>query len=266
MRLPIGLAPLLSLLLALPASAAAADKEESADLNTPQEISAAIFTLKVHQELEKTRLDRFLDEYEAAQRRRVELSDRISLLYERLGTAIRRGSTPPEEDDEESLTLQIESAQRAEELTRQTLRRLQEQIADSRERIRFIQDRLSKLHRPAAEEPEGISGTWDITYLPSNDKAVFVLRQSTALIEGEYQQEGGYRGSLQGTFINGKLLLHRIDSKLGAVSDLEGQLSTDLKSIKGTWLSRIIGDGTPVNGAWSGKKRETRKKGDGTAP
>ena len=66
--------------------------------------------------------------------------------------------------------------------------------------------------------------------------------------------------------INGKLVLHRIDSKLGAVSDLEGQLSTDQKSIKGTWLSRIIGDGTPVNGAWTGKKREKRKKGEGTAP
>ena len=256
----------LALLLALPASARAADKDESAELDTPQEASAAIFTLKVHQDLEKTRMERSLDQYESASKRRRELSERISLLYERLGTAIRRGSTPPEEDDEESLALQIESAQRAEELTRQTLRRLQEQIADSRERIRFIQERLAKLHRPAAEEPEGITGTWDVTYLPSNDKAVFVLRQSTALIEGEYQQEGGFRGSLQGTFINGKLVLHRIDSKLGADRDLEGQVSGDLKSIKGTWLSRIIGDGTPVNGAWTGKKRETRKKGEGTTP
>ena len=266
MRHPSLALSVLALLLALPASAFAAERDEASDLDSPQETAAAIYTLKVHQDLEKARLDRKLDEYEAALKRREELSDRITLLYERLGTAIRRGSTPPEEDDEESLALQIESAQRAEELTRQTLRRLQEQIADSRERIRFIQDRLSKLHRPAAEEPEGITGTWDITYLPSNDKAVFILRQSTALIEGEYQQEGGFRGSLQGTLINGKLVLHRIDSKLGAVSDLEGQLSTDLKSIKGTWLSRIIGDGSPVNGAWSGKKRETRKKGDGTAP
>ena len=266
MRLPIGAGPVLVLLLALSASTPPAEKEEADDLDSPQEISAAIFTLKVQQELEKSRLDRNLADYDVAQKRRVELSDRVSLLYERLGTAIRRGSTPPEEDDEESLTLQIESAQRAEELTRQTMRRLQEQIADSRERIRFIQERLSKLHRPAAEEPEGITGTWDITYLPSNDKAVFILRQSTALIEGEYQQVGGFKGSLQGTFINGKLVLHRIDSKLGAVSDLEGQVSADLKSIKGTWLSRIIGDGTPVNGAWTGKRRETRKKGDGTAP
>jgi hypothetical protein len=266
LKVPGGAVAILALLLAGSASASAAEKEEPAELDSSQEISAAIFTLRVQQDLEKARLDRNLDEYEAALKRRGELSDRISLLYERLGTAIRRGSTPPEEDDEESLALQIESAQRADELTRETLRRLRERIADSRDSIRFIQDRLAKLHRPAAEEPEGITGTWDVTYLPSNDKAVFILRQSTALVEGEYQQEGGYRGSLQGTLINGKLVLHRIDSKLGAVFDLEGQLSSDQKSLKGTWQSRIIGDGSPVNGAWSGKKRDTRKKGDGTAP
>src|SRR5262249_15343499 len=111
-----------------------------------------------------------------------------------------------------------------------------------------------------------ISGTWDITYLPANDKAIFTLRQSTAIVEGEYQQEGGYRGSLQGTLINGKLVLHRIDSKLGAVSDLEGQVSSDQKSIKGTWMSRVIGDGTPTNGSWTGKRREPRKKSEGAAP
>ena len=143
---------------------------------------------------------------------------------------------------------------------------MREEIADSRERIRFIQDRLSTIHRLPAEEPEGLSGTWDITYLPGNDKAVFILRQSTAIVEGEYQQEGGFKGSLQGTLINGKLVLHRIDSKLGAVSDLEGQVSADSRSLKGTWLSRIIGDGSPVNGAWTGRKRESRKKSEGNTP
>jgi hypothetical protein len=243
-----------------------AEKEENPDLDSPQSTSAAIYTLKVHQDLEKARLDRFLEEYDEAQQRRIELRDRISLLYEKLGTAVRRGSTPPDEDREESLALQIESAERAEDLTRQALRRLREEIADSRERIRFIQDRLSTLHRAPPEEPEGITGTWDITYLPSNEKAVFTLRQSTAIVEGEYQQEGGYRGSLQGTLINGKLLLHRIDSRLGEVSDLEGQVSADQKSVKGTWLNRVIGDGSPVTGAWTARKRETRKKGEGTSP
>ena len=255
-----------AILLSLIGWVAAAGKDETTDLDTPQDAAAAIYTLKVHQDLEKARLNRSLDEYESTQRRREELRDRISLLYERLGAAIQRGSTPLEEDDEESLALQIESAERAEDLTRQSLRRLREQIDDSRERIRFIQERLSTLHRIPAEEPEGLTGTWDITYLPGNDKAVFVLRQSTAFVEGEYQQEGGFRGSLQGTLINGKLVLHRIDSKLGAVMDLEGQVSSELKSIKGTWLSRIIGDGSPVNGAWSGKKRETRRKGEGASP
>ena len=255
---------LLALLPAFPLWAA--DRDDAVDLESPQESSAAIYTLKVHLDFEKARLDRSLQEYESARLRREELSHRISALYERLGAAIRRGSTPPEEDDEDSLALQIEAAERAEDLTRQSLRDLQARIDDCRERIRFFSERLSKLRKPAPEEPEGISGTWDVTYLPSNDKAVFVLRQSTALVEGDYQQEGGFRGSLQGTLINGKLILHRIDSKLGAVSDLEGQVSQDMKTIKGTWLSRMINDGSPANGAFSGKKRETRKRNEGSTP
>lgn len=255
---------LLALLPAFPLWAA--DRDDSVDLESPQESSAAIYTLKVHLDFEKARLDRSLQEYEAARLRREELSSRISVLYERLGAAIRRGSTPPEEDDEDSLALQIESAERAEELTRQSLRDLHARIDDCRERIRFVSDRMSKLRKPAAEEPEGVTGTWDVTYLPSNDKAIFVLRQSTALVEGDYQQEGGYRGSLQGTLINSKLTLHRIDSKLGAIADLEGQVSSDMKSIKGTWLSRMINDGSPASGAFSAKKRDTRKKGEGSAP
>ncbi|HEV8375916.1 MAG TPA: hypothetical protein VGR38_06725, partial [Candidatus Polarisedimenticolia bacterium] len=109
-------------------------------------------------------------------------------------------------------------------------------------------------------------GVWDIVYLPSNDKAVFTLRQTGVIVEGEYQHEGGYRGSLQGTLINNKLVLHRIDSKLGAISDLEGQVTSDLKSVKGSWMTRIIADGAPVTGSWSGKKREPRKRADGSAP
>jgi len=265
-RLPGRWTPVLLLVSVLGGRMLAAEKEENADREGLRDASAAIFTLKVHIDLEKARLDRSLGEYQAAEGRRAELQDRISSLYDRLGAALRKGSTSPDEESEESLAMQIESAERAEELTRQEMRRLREQIADSRERIRFIQERLSTLHRSPTEEPEGLSGSWDVVYMPSKDKAVFTLRQSGVIIEGEYQQDGGYRGSLQGTLINNKLVLHRIDSKLGAISDLEGQLSSDLKTVKGSWMSRVIADDSPVTGAWTAAKREPRKKSDGSAP
>jgi len=243
-----------------------AEREEPGDSEAPRDPSAAAYSLKVHLDLEKSRLDRSLAEYSAAEKRREEIRDRLTLLYGKLGTVVLRGSAGEGEDDEASLALQIDSAEREEAATIETLRRVREQIADSRERMRFIQDRLASLQRRPTEEPEGLSGSWDVVYAPSNDRALFSLRQSGAIIEGEYQQDGGYRGSLQGTLINNKLVLHRIDSKLGAIADLEGQVSVDQKSIKGTWLSRLIGDGSDSTGAWTGKKRETRKKPETASP
>ena len=253
--------------VALGSGLLAAEREEPGDPDNPRDAAAAAYSLKVHLDLEKSRLDRSLAEYGAMETRREEIRERLTLLYQKLGTVVRRGSAAGEEDDEESLALQIDAAERQETATTELLRRLREQIADSRERMRFIQDRLATLQKKSpAEEPEGLSGSWDVVYAPSNDRAVFSLRQSGAIIEGEYQQDGGYRGSLQGTLINSKLVLHRIDSKLGAVSDLEGQVSQDQKSIKGTWLSRLIGDGTASTGGWTGKKRDARRKTESAAP
>jgi hypothetical protein len=255
-------------LLTLAAGASAVERDEPGDPDNPRDAAAAAYSLKVHLDLERARLDRSLSEYTATEIRREEIRDRLTLLYQKLGAAVRRGSVAHDgDDDEESLAQQIDSAERQEATTTELMRRLREQIADSRERMRFIQDRLVVLQKKSpAEEPEGLGGSWDVVYAPSNDRAVFSLRQSGAIIEGEYQQDGGFRGSLQGTLINNKLVLHRIDSKLGAVSDLEGQVSLDQKSIKGTWLSRLIGDGTASTGAWTGKKREPRKKPEAASP
>ena len=78
---------------------ASAQKEESPDLEGSQGAAAAIYTLKVHMDLEKARLSRFLEEYQTMELRRDELQARISLLYDNLGSAVRRGSTSPEEED-----------------------------------------------------------------------------------------------------------------------------------------------------------------------
>ena len=103
---------------------------------------------------------------------------------------------------------------------------------------------------------ESLTGSWDITYMPSGDKGVFTLRQSGTLLVGEYVLEGGWRGSLQGTIVSGKVLLHRIDSKLGHSQDLEGTLSTEGRAIRGNWQNFILSGGQPASGNWVAQKRE----------
>ncbi len=268
MTRPLRLVPflLLGLLAAweIPGPRGAQDEPD-----TPEGTAAAIYTLKVDLDLENSRLERRLSAYADVERRREDLRDEISALYVRIGQLVREGEPAGEGEEGESLDSLVDSvlaAEQAETAAREGLRRLTDQIAESRERIQILEERIAGLRRAVPPEPESLSGTWDVTLLPTGDRAVFTLRQSGAIVSGEYQQDGGWKGSLQGTLVNNKLLLHRIDSKLGPSSDLEGIVSSDLRSVKGTWQSRILGDGSVSSGAWTGRKRGTKKKPEGGAP
>jgi len=236
--------------------------------DTPEGTAAAIYTLRVDLDLEKSRLDHRLSDYADVERRREDLRDQISSTYVRIGYLVRQDEPAEDEGESESLDSLVESvmtAEQAEAAAREGLRRLRDQIVESRERIRVLQDRIAGLRRAIPPEPESLSGTWDVTLLPSGDRAVFTLRQAGAIVSGEYQQDGGWKGSLQGTLVNSKLVLHRIDSRLGPSSDLEGMVSSDLRSVKGTWQSRVLNDGSASSGVWTGRKRETKKKPEGGA-
>jgi hypothetical protein len=231
---------------------------------SPEEIGAATYTVKMELDLEKVRLEKDLASYASNEARRQELRDQISVLYVRISGLVRQSGFSEEDADSlEALQAELLSAEQAEEAVRTALRNLRDRISLSREKMRFLGVKLAELRRSVPAEVESMTGTWEVTYLPSGDRGLFTLRQSGTLISGEYQQEGGWKGSLQGTFVNNKLVLHRIDSKLGPATDLEGVVSNDLKSIKGTWQSLVLSDGGPASGAWTGKKRETRKKAEG---
>jgi hypothetical protein len=115
---------------------------------------------------------------------------------------------------------------------------------------------MGRLRRTLPSDNESLTGSWDVSYLPSGDKGAFTLRQSGTLLAGEYALEGGWRGSLQGTIVNGKVLLHRIDSKLGHSQDLEGTLSPEGRTIRGTWQNFILSGGQPATGNWVAQKKE----------
>ena len=103
--------------------------------------------------------------------------------------------------------------------------------------MEILQDRISRLRTTLPSDTESLTGTWNVSYLPSGDSGVFTLRQAGTLVIGEYALEGGWKGSFKGTFVDGKVLLHRIDSKLGRMMEFEGYLSADGKQIRGTWLN-----------------------------
>jgi len=227
------------------------------DLKRPEEQLAAIYSLKVQLEIEQRRLDDALQRYNEQARTREEARGRLARLYDDLDAMVQGRSDADAalmRDREEEIQ-RVE--QQVEVLTQET-RRIRADIKDAHQRIDLLGERIGKLRKTLPSDNESLTGAWDVSYLPSGDKGVFSLRQSGTLLVGEYTLEGGWKGSLQGTFVDGKVLLHRIDSKLGRSSDLEGSIAPDGRTIRGTWQSFILSGGQPTSGQWVARKRQEK--------
>jgi hypothetical protein len=227
------------------------------DLRRPEEQLAAIYSLGVQLEIEQRRLDDALQRYHEHGQARDDRRARLARAYEEIDAMVE-GRV---ESDPAQIAAREEDNQRLEEevsvLVREG-REIRHLMRDAHDRIAILSDRIAGLRKTLPTDTESLTGTWEVTYLPSNDKGIFTLRQSGTLLVGEYTLDGGWKGSLQGTFVNDKLLLHRIDSKLGRSSDLEGTLAPDGRTIRGTWNNYILSGGQPVTGSWVARKRQER--------
>lgn len=227
------------------------------DLKRPEEQLAAIYSLKVQLDIEQRRLDEALQRYGEHVRSRQQARERLERLYGDLDAMVsgQAESEPGRIRQREEEILKAEQEMEGIAHTGHTIRA---EIKDAHTRLEVLSDRIARLRRTLPSDTESLTGTWEVTYLPSGDRGVFTLRQSGTLLVGEYTLEGGWKGSLQGTFVDGKLLLHRIDSKLGRSSDLEGTLAPDGRTIRGTWQNFILSGGQAVNGSWVARKRAER--------
>jgi hypothetical protein len=79
------------------------------------------------------------------------------------------------------------------------------------------------------------------------------------LVSGTYELDGGWSGSLQGTLVDRKVFLVRIDSKLGRMMELEGFLAAEGDRVRGTWLNYELAGGEGSTGHWSATKRAAER-------
>lgn len=235
--------------------AAAATGAAAQDLKRPEEQLAALYALRVQLEVEQKRLDDDLLKHQRTAEQREASRGRLRQLYDELDDMVAGTiqSTPEEIDQREAAIGRAEHELGALTLSARDLRL---RIRDSQQRIALLQDRAGRLRKTLPTDNELLTGQWDVTYLPSNDKGSFTLRQSGTIVAGEYALEGGWRGSMQGTFVNGKILLHRIDSKLGHSQDLEGTIAPDGKTLRGRWQNFILSGGQATSGDWVAHKRD----------
>jgi hypothetical protein len=207
--------------------------------------------LEVHKKL----LEEDLERFEALKAQRGELAIRLAELYESLDAAV--------EDDSAASLQQVEllvervglaEAEREELLSRQGM--LIDGIRERRRAVALLEEELDSLQGRQRRRGGMLDGMWDVILMPAGQEGSFMLSLSGTVISGTYQLDGGWTGSLQGTLVNRKVYMVRIDSKKGRMMELEGFVADDDKRIRGTWLSYELAGGDGATGQWSAEKRE----------
>jgi hypothetical protein len=154
----------------------------------------------------------------------------------------------------ELLAQEVDRARlRLTQLLEESDRRLEDMLRLVQERDQLAR-RIADLRARAPQTQEPLTGAWEVTWLPNGAAGTFYLEQQGTLVTGQYKLGALGTGSLQGTFVGGKLYLQRIDAQRGRDAELEGVLDADGKRIRGTWQNfEMVQGGTP-RGQWVAKR------------
>lgn len=222
----------------------------------PVQATATRAALETQRELEKTLLEEGRGLYPALVNKRQAAEEALKSLY----FALRRAVLAEDEREAtaagiERISAEIELAEARRAEAVKAVRLLTDRIRDRKRRIELIDARLADLDPSAMEETKGrLTGNWRVVLLPVTQRGVFRLEQSGTVVSGTYDLDGGWSGSLQGTLVNNKVFLVRIDSRLGKSMEFEGFLSADGLQIRGSWLDYELADGKGGSGQWSARK------------
>jgi len=253
--------------------AARSDPAAAQQMVRNEDALVALFSIQTQVDVEGRLLARAEEQYEANQRKRSEIHDRLERLHAEMEEIFRqeKGETPEgARENRESAPSAAEIRQQAEAKESEVLgveraetglldegRRMRDDIRQIRTRIAFLKGQIESLRASLPTDRDSVTGIWDISLLPSGDKGVFALWQSGTIVSGQYVLDGPFRGSLEGTLVNRQILLRRIDSRLGRSMELSGYLSADGASVQGTWLNYDLSSGRSPSGSWSARKRSS---------
>ncbi len=114
--------------------------------------------------------------------------------------------------------------------------------------------RMGDLRSRLPMQEEALTGVWELTWMPAGVQGTLYLDQSGTLVTGQYRLGALGSGSVQGTFVNGKLFLQRIDAERGRDAEIEGVLDPDGSRIRGTWQNYEMVQGGIPRGQWVARR------------
>jgi hypothetical protein len=229
--------------------------QESDEAGAMPDEGPAVTAVGTSLQIETTLLREDRATYAELSARRQTIVTRIEQLRESLDSAVGRSGSDAAANLSELLE-QLDEAEGERTEVQLAERALLDRIRDRLRRVVLYEEQLAVLRdRPPPAESGLLTGSWEIVLLPINQRGIFELKQSGTIVTGTYRLAGGFSGSLQGTLVQTKVFLQRIDSQLGRSMELEGRLSGDQTIIRGTWLSYDLSDGDGGKGEWSATRR-----------
>ncbi len=139
-------------------------------------------------------------------------------------------------------------ARAAQETRRAAVTRLLERAR----RISLLQEEIARRRSSAHRPADPVTGRWQTVIDPGGRRGVYRLSLDGTLLSGDYVLDGGFRGSLRGTFVGDRVSIQRIDSERGFDATFYGRVQPQAKRITGTWEATAIAPAIgPVAGTWS---------------
>lgn len=139
--------------------------------------------------------------------------------------------------------------------------RIRDRITERVRLINAVEASIVRIREDRSENEGPLNGVWEVDIMPVGETGIFVLSQDGTEVVGEYLLGTSDRGSLQGTFVDGKLRLIRRDNRVGNHSVLKASYSYTNETLNGTWQKFDLSGGV-TSGDWVGHKKVDEADGE----
>jgi hypothetical protein len=147
-------------------------------------------------------------------------------------------------------------------------RAISERLAEHVRRLAAFRDEMARRRDILRLNPaDPLTGRWEVFVNPGGRRGFYRLSLDGTILSGDYVLDGGFRGSLRGTFVGDRVVLERIDSERGVDAKFYGRLTTTpVRRLAGTWEGTQIAPvpvAGPVAGTWAAqpaREEETDSK------
>jgi len=209
--------------------------------------------VRVQLDMEQQLLTEVLESYRSSRATQDQQRRRATQLAQRVDQALEAGNIPA--DELQSLAQALSVAEAAAGATAARSGELRREVLQHLRHIELLRSLLSGVELERSKDP--ISGPWIVRVLPYDQRGIFDLRLEGTLVQGSYRLDGGFAGSLRGTFVRGVLRLERIDAEQGFDVVYEAELDPGGHRLSGYWTGTLLTAPGPTGGDWYAERAGT---------